>query len=181
MPVYAAFLRGINLGKRTVKMAELRQVLEQAGYASVKTLLASGNVVFSQAGEDSETLAHQMEASLQAAFGFGVPVIVRSQAALQALVDSDPFGGIAVDKDTRLYISFLAEGSSTDLPAGLRQDESQFSIALQQPGTLASVVRLGAGRGSLDLMDALDKHFGSQVTTRNWNTVLKVQATLSEL
>jgi len=43
---YVALLAGINVGGRTIKMADLKALFESLGFTEVKTLLASGNVLF---------------------------------------------------------------------------------------------------------------------------------------
>ena len=48
--VWGVFLRGINLGNRRMKMADLKQCLEAAGFAEVKTIAASGNARISASG-----------------------------------------------------------------------------------------------------------------------------------
>ena len=68
MTRYVAFLRGVNLGKRTVRSAELKAAFEAMGFAEVKTLLASGNVLFDAAS--ARGLRQKIEAGLAAAFGF---------------------------------------------------------------------------------------------------------------
>jgi uncharacterized protein (DUF1697 family) len=50
MTAYIALLRGINVGGRTIKMADLRSAVEELGVSDVRTVLASGNVVFSATG-----------------------------------------------------------------------------------------------------------------------------------
>ncbi|MCW5877822.1 MAG: DUF1697 domain-containing protein [Anaerolineales bacterium] len=177
MPEYAAFLRGINLGKRSIKMADLRQVLTAAGYADVRTLLASGNVLLASPQAAAAVLGAELEAVMRAAFGFDVPVLLRSAAEIAALVESAPFENVAVDKDTRRYISFLAQPAQ-ELPQALQEGDESFRILQVQPGHIACVVQVNASRGTLNLMDALDKHLGTGITTRNWNTVLKVHAAL---
>src|SRR5690606_6046012 len=66
MTRYAAFLRGVNLGKRTVKSAELKAAFEALGYENVKTLLASGNVLFDANG--TKGLKEKIEAGLKEQF-----------------------------------------------------------------------------------------------------------------
>ena len=63
MTRYAAFLRGVNLGKRTVKSAELKAAFEALGFENVKTLLASGNVLFDT--KPSKSLKGKIEAGLK--------------------------------------------------------------------------------------------------------------------
>ena len=45
MPRYVAFLRGVS--PMNAKMPELKRCFEVAGFSDVRTLLSSGNVVFS--------------------------------------------------------------------------------------------------------------------------------------
>src|SRR5690606_21741537 len=78
MPVWGAFLRGINLGKRQMKMAELKSCLEAAGFSEVKTILASGNVRLEADGPEA-ALREKLERTISEKFGFGVGVVLRSE------------------------------------------------------------------------------------------------------
>ena len=89
MPRHLALLRSVNLGRRTVKKADLIPAFEALGFEDVWTFLASGNVVFSAESPDRDAIA----AHLGRAFSFEVPVFLRGEAALLELVDDDPFGG----------------------------------------------------------------------------------------
>ncbi len=54
MTRYAAFLRGVNVGGVNLKMAEVAKAFEDAGFANVRTILASGNVLLeSRSGVDA--------------------------------------------------------------------------------------------------------------------------------
>ena len=88
MTRYAAFLRGVNLGKRTVKSAELKSAFEAMGFTEVKTLLASGNVLFD--AKPSKGLKAKIEAGLKEQFGFAIGTVLRSVDELEAMVASDP-------------------------------------------------------------------------------------------
>lgn len=80
MGVWMAFLRGINLGKRQVKMAELKACREAAGFSDIKTVVASGSSLPLSA--DSGTAAikgEKLEAAITAQFGFDVGVVLRSK------------------------------------------------------------------------------------------------------
>jgi uncharacterized protein (DUF1697 family) len=76
MTRYAAFLRGVNLGKRTVKSAELKAAFEAMGFADVKTLLASGNVLFD--ARASKTLQQKIETGLAMFFSCLSPRATKS-------------------------------------------------------------------------------------------------------
>lgn len=169
MPKYVALLRGINLGKRQIKMAELKTVFEGLDFSEVSTLLASGNVVFA-ARETTATLRTRIEAAIQEKYGFTVPVILRSEEEIRALVAGDPFKGVKAEKGTRLYITFLGGAPTSKLKAPYK--EGDFSLRQITKGHVASV--LGPKTASPDIMDFLGKEFGKDITTRNWNTVLKI-------
>jgi uncharacterized protein (DUF1697 family) len=172
MAKYAALLRGINLGKRTVKMDALRKLLEANGFTDVKTLLASGNVVFASKDSDAGKLRNKLEKIIEEEFGFAVSVVLRSDKEIATLVKADPFKGVKVDKDTRLYVTFMTNASGTKL----NNDHKENGIHAISKDYIASVLRPGAG--TPDHMDYLVKLFGANITTRNWNTVLKIHKAL---
>ncbi len=89
MAMWGAFLRGINLGNRQMKMAELKAALEEAGFAEVKTVVASGNVRLSAEGEAAAIRA-RLEKAIADRFGFAVGVVLRSRAELEAMLDDHP-------------------------------------------------------------------------------------------
>src|SRR5688572_21397703 len=101
MPRYAAFLRGINVGgNKKVPMAALRKALEKAGFRDTKTLLASGNVVFTTDEIDSAKVKGTFESAFTSEFGFSSYVVVRSADQIEKLMKSAPFRGIRITPDT---------------------------------------------------------------------------------
>ena len=96
---YAAFLRGINVGgKRSIKMAELRTAFAAQGSTNVKTVLASGNVLFDTAEMDAAVLCEAIEQHLKQEFGHKIFVLLRTVAELQCLVAANPFKEIAATR-----------------------------------------------------------------------------------
>jgi uncharacterized protein (DUF1697 family) len=93
MPRYAAFLRGVNLGRnRRITNERLRGALEDLGYADVATFRASGNVVFDPgAGEDAKAIRDRVEAGLAESLGFEVVVFLRSAGQVKAIAARRPF------------------------------------------------------------------------------------------
>ena len=86
VPSYVAFLRAVNVGKRFVKMADLRAALEHAGFTDVETHIQSGNVRVRSRRRSPGAVAREMERVLGEWAGFDVPCIVRTPAAVHALV-----------------------------------------------------------------------------------------------
>lgn len=172
---YVAFLRGINVGgNKIVKMADLKKMLEAMGFTNVKTLLASGNIVFETPQKDVTVLTKVISAQLEKTFGFEIAVMLRSREEIQKLVDSAPFKNIAVTKETRLYVTFLSEKSTTGLKIPYSSPDGNFIIVRATATEVCSVLTISPRAQTTDLMKILEKEFGKNVTTRNWNTVLKL-------
>jgi uncharacterized protein (DUF1697 family) len=90
MTTRVAFLRAVNLGKRTVKMATLVEIVESLGYENVWTYINSGNVVFDASGK-REAIEGKLERALGSALGFEVETFVRTAAELRRAVAAKPF------------------------------------------------------------------------------------------
>jgi uncharacterized protein (DUF1697 family) len=180
---YAAFLRGINVGGNAqIKMEELRAAFGSLGFAGVGTLLNSGNVVFETAERDAPALTRTIEEKLEATFGRRISVILRDADAIRALLEVDPFAGIAVTSETRLYVTFLGgtpgawRSGALNLPYA--SPEGNVRVLREADGAVCSAIVLSPQQGTLDLMKLLEDAYGKNVTTRNWNTVLKVARAL---
>lgn len=173
---FVAFLRGINVGgNRKIKMEELKKAFESLDYKNVKTILATGNVIFETPTKNT-LLTKSIEEKLESNFGFRITVIVRPMKALQKLIKKDPFRKISLTPHTRLYITFLPdkarEKSSLQIPyESLAKD---FTIILVSPTEVCSVLVLSETHRTTDAMTVLEKEFGRDITTRNWNTVKKI-------
>lgn len=171
----AAFLRGINVGgNKKVPMKDLTKVLEKTGLTNVKTLLASGNVVFSAKTGDLAALQTTIEAALKKAFGFEISVLLRTVDDLRRLAENEPFKGIRVTPATRLYVTFITGKPKGAIPIPYATDDGNFRILRATKTEVLSVLTVTPDRGSVDAMAVIEKEFGKTVTTRNWNTIEKV-------
>lgn len=168
---YVAFLRGINLGKRNIKMDELSHVFTRLGYLSVQTIISSGNVLFES---EREPVAQDISGALLANFGFEVNVILRSIDELTAIIKAKPFGAYADLEGVKLYhtLSAINIGSALE---GVKDQPGDFSIVLIEKRDYFCVAyRQASGRFGTGL-DKLERLFKGQViTTRNWNTMQKI-------
>jgi uncharacterized protein (DUF1697 family) len=89
---YAAFLRGVNLGRRRrVSGEQLRARFEGLGFGEVGTFRTSGNVVFAAHRQAAAKLTDRIEKGLASALGYEVAVFLRSAAEMRALADHQPF------------------------------------------------------------------------------------------
>ena len=93
----AAFLRGMNLGRRRITNDDLRAHVEALGFGDVATFRASGNVIFAApAGESLAKVGERLSADLGRALAYDVPVFMRSAAQMRAIAAAEPFGAHAV-------------------------------------------------------------------------------------
>ena len=117
MPRYVALLRGINVGRnKRVAMADLRRLLDGLGYTGVRTLLQSGNAVFTTPAGKSEKLARQIEQAIEDELGLDVKCLVRTGEDMRAVVDGNPLGDMATD-GAKLLALFLSEAPDATLLA----------------------------------------------------------------
>jgi uncharacterized protein (DUF1697 family) len=172
---YIALLRGINVGgSKKIEMATLRTLLASLGFEHVKTLLASGNAAWDAEGDDITDMRSAIEQGIEATFGFSVSVIVRPREQVERLVASDPFKDVEVTKNTRLYVTFLPAPATTQLEIPYYTPTPDFTILSVTDTAVCSVLTLSPTSGTVDAMRILERAFGKNITSRNWNTVVKL-------
>jgi uncharacterized protein (DUF1697 family) len=173
---FVAFLRGINVGGQgLVRMDDLKKAFAAMGLKGVRTVLASGNVVFESERSDGRRLAAAIAAGLRQAFARAFGVIVRGWDELEALRSADPFKGIVMTPGARLYVTFLPDRAKRPALALPHVAANGGLRILRATATeVFSVVDRGRGAGTPELMALLEREFGAGLTTRNWDTVLKV-------
>jgi uncharacterized protein (DUF1697 family) len=169
-----ALLRGINVGRaKRVAMADLRTLLEGMGHSQVRTLLNSGNVLFDARRAEAVRLSAAIHEGFARRFGFTASVTVLTAAELDAVIAENPL--LAVAKDPSRHLVGFTHDPKVLQP---------FKVLLKQkwhPDALAITSRaayLWCVKGVLDspLSQAFGKLAGEGMTTRNWATVLKIQA-----
>lgn len=178
MPTFVGLLRGVNVGKaRRVPMAELRSLLSGLGYTDVATVLNSGNAVFRATRGAPARHAADISAALARRLKLEVPVVVKTANELAAIVSECP---IEVDGTghSRLLVAFVQERAAL---SGLRAIEplvvrpERFAI-----GKRAAYLHCPAGIVRSAAWEALLGKVGRSATTRNWATVLKLEALAGE-
>jgi uncharacterized protein (DUF1697 family) len=169
-----AFLRGVNVGgHKKIAMAVLKSAFESMGFRNMRTVLASGNVVF-EAPEKDPKRDLTVGRELERAFGFPVKVVLRTVRELRAMVASDPFKSVPSGPNVRLSVTFLAQRTPNRSRLRLPAPAKGVRIVRVRPGEIFSAVTLSPDVGTPDLMAHLDKALGDEVTTRNWNTILRI-------
>lgn len=170
MQRYAAFLRGVS--PMNLKMPELSATFESAGFSHVRTLLSSGNVVFSASRGTEASLQRKAEAAMQQLLGRTFMTFIRPVEHLQGLLQADPFAQFDLPANTKRVVTFLHEPPAdfADLPielGGARllalADRELFGAYTPTPGDPV-------------FMRLIERHCGKSQTTRTWDTVRKVCA-----
>lgn len=91
MTGYAAFLRGINVGKgNRVAMPRLRTMVEDLGYGEVATYINSGNLLFSATADQAE-IRSALSGAITDTFGISIDVAVRSEDQLRDILAGNPY------------------------------------------------------------------------------------------
>lgn len=168
---YVAFLRGINVGGRTIKMAELASYFEDEGYGDVATVLQTGNVTFSSA-DGIATLKRAIEASLTERFAYPARVQIYPVAKLKRIVDASPFEG--GESATHSYVVFFEKGLEKQLveeASGL--DRNTESVAIGD-GVIYWRVLKGSTLQSGFAQYLTKARYKSFHTSRNINTLRRI-------
>jgi uncharacterized protein (DUF1697 family) len=175
-----ALLRGINVGgHKKVPMAQLREVLEGAGFQDVRTYVQSGNVVLSAPPRRTPAaVGRDIETAIEAAFGFEVAVVTRTRDEIAALVDEDPLGEVA-DNPTYRVVVFLADPLDRDRLAGVDPDSFAPEAFLLRDREIVMWAPNGQ-RDSRLVKTLTEKRTGVVGTARNWRTVEKLLAMADE-
>lgn len=174
---YVAFLRGINVGgHHKVPMANLCTALKKLNLKNIVTLLNSGNIIFESIERDIE---NKISEHLEKVFGFPIPTIIRKSESIRDLLDSNPFKGAKISKDTRLYVSFLRKNSNNELKLPWRSVDKSYTIVGRKGKTIFSILDLSVSK-TPKAMESLEKLFGKDITTRNWKTIERIGKTLLE-
>ncbi len=157
-----------------MKMTELKKTLGAMGFENVKTVIASGNVYFEVPKSEGAALATKIERKFHETFGFEIPTMIRRADEIKKIVESDPFKNIKVTDMTRLYVTFLKEKHTSKLAIPYSSPTKEFQILKVTKTELFSVLQLIERGKTPEAMNIIEKEFGKQVTTRNWNTVVKM-------
>lgn len=166
-------LRGINVGRaKRVAMADLRALVEELGYGEVRTLLNSGNVLFSGA-DGAARAGARIEAALLERTGISSRVTVLTGAEVSAIVADNPLRE-RVDEPSRMLVSVLADRADLRrVEPLLAQEWGSEAIAV---GERAVYVWCPDGVLQSRLPEAVGRLLGDAVTTRNWATMTKLDA-----
>ncbi len=174
MATFVALLRGVNVGKaKRVPMAEFRTLLSGLGYTGVATLLNSGNAVFQATKGSAAKHAADIAAAISNKLKLEVPVIVKSAKEFSAVVSECPIKAETANH-SRMLVAFVQNVASLTSLAAIKPfvaPPEKFVI-----GQKAAYLFCANGILKSKAGESLLGKAGRSATTRNWATVLKLQA-----
>jgi uncharacterized protein (DUF1697 family) len=171
-----AFLRAVNVGGHTIRMADLRVAFEDLGFTAVETFIASGNVLFDAPERDDDKLESVIERGLEARFGYPIETFVRSVHELLEIVRRDPFERPDPAGDGRkVFVALLDRQPTREAVArlvALGTPDDTFAVV----GREAYWLRRGGVGTSPFAAGFLEKTLGMPATVRGLPTLTKLLA-----
>jgi uncharacterized protein (DUF1697 family) len=152
------------------KMADLKAAFEQAGFSDVKTVLASGNVLFTARSTATAALERKAEAAMAQHLEKSFLTIIRPVEYLRELLASDPYGPFRVSPKAKRIVTFLRGKPATTVKLPVEFEGARL-LCLQ--GTELFSAYLPHPKAPV-FMTLIQKTFGNEQTTRTWETVVKL-------
>jgi uncharacterized protein (DUF1697 family) len=169
--IYIALLRGINVGGHLIKMERLRKLFMELGFTHVRTYIQSGNVFFESPQTDRKSVAQAIEQHLYQAFGYEVPVFLRTIPELEHLVAINPFQHITVTPEMRVCVVFTSEMIPKTLTLPHRSPKKDVEIVQTTDYEAFMIWYLTNGRPPAAQGSSV---LGKRTTTRFFHTTIKI-------
>ena len=178
MKRHVALLRGINVGRaKRVAMADLRELLASLGYTDIRTLLNSGNIVFSAAKGTPKAHAQKIGDAIEAKLGISCTVVVKTAADIASVIAEHPLKKSAGDPSRMLVLFTQTDASLATLAEHAGRDWSPEAFAV---GKHAAYLWCANGVIDSQMAKVVGRAAGEHGTTRNWATVEKLHALAQE-
>ena len=176
MTTQIALLRGINVGgHKQVAMADLRDLLTQLGFADVRSLLQSGNLVFRSGPRTGSRVERLLETEADKRLGLQACFFVRTAEEWSELVARNPFQEEARRDPGHLVAMLLKAPPEAQSLKALQAAIQGPEVVRASGNHLYIVYPDGIGRSRLT-NTLIERKLGTRGTARNWNTVLKLHA-----
>jgi len=175
-----ALLRAVNVaGSGMVSMEALRDLLGKMRFADVRSVIQSGNLVFRTRSGDNGALERRLESEVARTLGLRTEIFVRTAPEWTDVVRQNPFPEMAKRDPGHLVLTVLRESpppSAWDaLRSAIRGREEVRGIGRQA----YFVYPDGTGRSTLTPA-LIERKLGTRGTSRNWNTVTRLERLLLE-
>lgn len=172
---FAAFVRNVMIGREGLHRDVLLDIFERAGATSARSYISTGNVTFTCPPRRTRAITERVEEGIAAVIGRHEGVYVRSLDYLDDLVATEPFAAAPFPDPFEHTVSFLRGADITipDLP--LESGRGDVVVFAATATELFAVNQMVEGRTS-GAGGLIEKTLQDPVTTRNWNTVLRIVA-----
>jgi uncharacterized protein (DUF1697 family) len=173
---YVALFRGINVGKaKRIAMADLRALLESLGHTGVRTVLNSGNAVFTAAGTPG-THAARIRAAVAKKLGVDAEVIVKPAKDIAGIIAGNALEKVATNP-SRLLVALTADTKAlVPVKALAARDWGQERVHV---GKHAAYVWCATGVLESQALATVLGALWPAVTTRNWATLQRIHALMT--
>ena len=173
-----ALLRGINVGRaKRISMGDLRALFAGLGYGDVRTLLNSGNIVFTVAKRNAGDQADRIERAIAERLGVTTRVTILRAREVAEAIRENPLETVAADPSRLLFLAVRDSTVLAQLTPLLKGRWEPEALALGR-----RVAYLWCARGISDsrLWTAAHRVIGDAGTARNLTTMTKLLGLLSE-
>ena len=170
MAIWIALLRGINVGGRNkIKMAELREALEQSGLDNVETYIQSGNLIFDSTSTriENEQLIHE---SIRERWTYDVPVMAVKASELRKSASANPFPSRDI---VSIHLTILEKKPTRQLVSAVESLDIGDDEVVVKGRHVYLCLAHGYAKTKLN-NGFLESKFQCKATTRNWKTVTKL-------
>lgn len=170
MARWVALLRGVNVNGITIRSAELAALFRELGYSDVRTVLASGNVVFT-AADDAADVQGTIERSLRDRFGYDAWIVLVPHERIATVLEAFPFDSAP---DRHDYVVFGSDHTALDaLLDDLDTDDAVERVA-RGDGVVYWSCPKGSSTDTVFAKRVAAARFKRTTTTRNTNTLRKL-------
>jgi uncharacterized protein (DUF1697 family) len=174
--VHIALLRAVNVGgNKPIAMAELRNLLVELGFEQARSLLQSGNLIFKSKERTATDLEGLLEKEAAQRLDLHTDFFVRTQETWKRIIANNPFPDEAQRNPAHLLVIFLKRAPSLQEVEALQASVIGPELVAIQ-GRQAYVFYPAGIGGSRLTNTVVEKKLGTRGTSRNWNTVLKLEA-----
>ena len=175
MQKYIAFLRAINVGGHTVKMAYLKELFESLGFADIETFIASGNVIFNDKSAKEAELESKIEKLLKQELGYEVTTFLRSISEVAAIVSAKPFGASLMKTSTAFNVGFLKKPLSSKAVRALLSLKTDIDDFATKGREIYWLCKLKQSQSTFSNV-VFEKAVGIRATLRGMNTISRLAA-----
>ncbi|GEM55031.1 hypothetical protein B0A58_09870 [Flavobacterium branchiophilum NBRC 15030 = ATCC 35035] len=171
---HLALLRGINVsGHNLIKMEQLKNILETAGFQNVETYIQSGNVFLSSPETHLPGIGFAINQLIFKQLGLDVPVVMLSKTDLEKAISQNPFLKDPQVDTKKCYVAFLSKNLGINAINDLKISQFKPDEAIVHDNMIYIKYHIGAGKTKLD-QKYIEKKLNVTATIRNWNTVSKL-------